>query len=175
MQITVDNSLKREQRILSIVAFAALLFVFATFSFENIKDFNYTTSKGQNKLERLANNQQIFTFSACGGIDYRIALFHFFTFFIFLSILKTRKFLLSSFLTFFYAVVFIYGLSAKFKAARLGGEEFSPRVDFFDQVFRAAGSFDYIISFFILILLFWQISILLRILIKTLQRKSELP
>lgn len=153
----------------------AFLFIFATFSFEHIKDYNYAVSKEQNKLKTLANNQQVISFAACGGVDYRIAPFHFFTFFIFLAILKARNFLLSSLLTFSYAFVFVYGLSAKFRAARLGGDEFSPRVDFFDQVFRAAGASDYIIAFFISILLFWQISILLRILIKTLQRKSKLP
>ena len=170
-----ENTLKREKRILSIIAFAGFLFVFTTFSFEHIADYNYAVSKEQNKLESLSNNQQVLSFSACGGVDYRIAPFHFFTLFIFLSILKSRKFLLSSFLTLFYAVIFIYGLSAKFKGARLGGEKFSPHVDFLDQVFRAAGISDYIIAFFISGLLFWQISILLRMLIKTLQRKTELP
>ncbi|MCY7348939.1 MAG: hypothetical protein LH614_22340 [Pyrinomonadaceae bacterium] len=82
---------------------------------------------------------------------------------------------MSSFLTIFYAVVFIYGLSARYNGARLGGEEFSPQVDFFDQVYRAAGGLDYIAVFFISVLLFWQISILLRMLVKTLQRKPELP
>ena len=100
---------------------------------------------------------------------------HFLTLFIFISLLKTKRFLLSSFLTIFYAIVFIYGLSARFNGRRLGGEEFSPKVDFLKQLYIEANSFDYLAALFISILLFWQISILLRMLIKTLQRKTELP
>ena len=71
--------------------------------------------------------------------------------------------------------MFIYGISARFNGSRLGGEEFSPKVDFLDQIYFEANSFDYLAAVLISILLFWQISILLRILIKTLQGKSELP
>jgi len=38
-----------------------------------------------------------------------------------------------------------------------------------------ADTFDYLAAVFISILLFWQISILLRIFIKILQRKKQLP
>ncbi len=115
------------------------------------------------------------SFAACGGIDYRVPLLHCLTFFIFVALLKTKRFILPSFLTIFYAVVFIYGLSARYDGSRLGGEEFSPKVDFLDKVYRAATDFDYLAALFISILLFWQISILLRMLIKTSQRKTELP
>jgi hypothetical protein len=102
-------------------------------------------------------------------------LFHFLTLFIFIAVRKTKRFLLSLFLTVFYAFLFIYGLSARYNAGRLGGEEFSPKVAFLDQVYRGADNIDCIAAVFISILLFWQISILLRMLIKTLQRITELP
>lgn len=102
-------------------------------------------------------------------------LLHFLTLFIFLTLLKTKKFLLPLFLTVFYVPVFIYGLSASYYESLLGGEEFSPKVDFFTRVYCAADGSDYLAALFISILLFWQISILLRVLIKTLQRKTELP
>jgi len=57
----------------------------------------------------------------------------------------------------------------------LGGEEILPKVDFLEQVYQTSDSFDYLAAFFIAILLFWQISILLRMLIKTLHGKNELP
>jgi hypothetical protein len=107
--------------------------------------------------------------------NYTLPGLHFFTLFIFLALLKTKRFLLSSLLTAFYAVVFIYALSLRYDGARLGGEEFSPKVDFLDKVYRAATDYDYIAAIFISILLFWQISILLRMLIKTLQKENVLP
>jgi len=166
---------KREHKFLLIVAFTAFVFALSIFSLQGIKDYNNAISKEQNELERLANNEPIISFSACGGMDYRVPFFHFLTFFILVALLKTKRFLLPSFLTVFYAIIFIYGLSARYDGSRLGGEEFSPKVDFLDKVYRAATNFDYVAAFFISTLLFWQISILLRILIKTLQRKTELP
>ena len=50
------------------IAFAAFLFVFTTFSIEHIADYNYAISKEQSNLEKLANNQQVLTFAACGGV-----------------------------------------------------------------------------------------------------------
>jgi hypothetical protein len=44
-----------------------------------------------------------------------------------------------------------------------------------EQIRFVAHNYDYLAFSFALILLFWQISILLRMLIKTLQRKTELP
>ncbi len=165
---------KREHKFLLIVAFTSFVFASSIFSLQGIKDYNDAISKEQNKLEQLANNEPILSFSACGGMDYRIPFLHFLTLFIFVALLKTKRFLLSSFLTFFYAVVFIYGLSARYNGGRLG-EEFSPKVDFLDQVHRAATDFDYLAALFISILHLWQISILLRMLIKTSQRKTALP
>jgi len=166
---------KREHKLLSLVAFTSFVFALSIISLQGIKDYNDAISKEQNKFERLANNEPILSFSACGGMDYRVPFLHFLTLFIFVALLKTKRVILSSFLTIFYAVVFIYGLSARYDGSRLGGEEFSPKVDFFDKVYRAATDFDYLAALFISILLFWQISILLRMLIKTLQRKIELP
>jgi hypothetical protein len=115
------------------------------------------------------------SFAACGGMNFSIPLLHFLTLFIFTALYRTRRFILSIFLTIFYAGIFIYGLFLRYNGARLGGEEFSPQVDFLDKIYHAATDFDYVFAAFISILLFWQISILLRMLIKTTQRKTELP
>ncbi len=157
-----------------IVAFVAFIFVASAFCYGIIEDYNYFVYDQQQRLESLANYNQEGGFSGSGS-TVAIPLLHFLTLFIFIALLKTKKFLLSSFLTIFYAVVFIYGLSASYNASQLGGEEFSPKVAFLDQVYRGADNFDYFAAVFISILLFWQISILLRMLIKTLQRKNELP
>lgn len=158
---------KREHKLLLTVAFTSFVFVLIIFSLQQIKDYNDAVSKEQSELERISNNKPVISFAACGAIDYRIPLLHFFTRFIFIALLKTKRYLLPLFLTVFYAVVFVYGLSMRYDGARLGGEEFSPKVEFLDKVYRAATDYDYLAAFFISILLFWQISILLRMLIKT--------
>jgi hypothetical protein len=48
-------------------------------------------------------------------------------------------------------------------------------IGFIKQIGFVADEYDYLAFSFALTLLFWQISILLRMLIKTLQRKTELP
>ncbi len=171
----VNNYISRkEHKLLLIVAFITFAFIASAFCYGIIVDYNYFVYDQQQRLESLANYNQAGGFSGSGPTA-GIPLLHFSTLFIFIALLKTKKFLLSSILTFFYAVVFIYGLSARYNASRLGGEEFSPKVAFLDQIYRGADNFDYITAVFISILLFWQISILLRMLIKTLQRKTELP
>ncbi len=165
---------KKEHRLLLIVAFLAFVFVASTFCWDIIRDYNYFVSKEQQSLEHLANYNRVGGISGSSQITV-MPLLHFLTLFIFLALLKTKKFLLPLFLTVFYATVFIYGLSASYYESLLGGEEFSPKVDFFTRVYRVADGSDYLAAFFISILLFWQISILLRMLIKTLQRKTELP
>lgn len=149
---------KKEHKLLLIVAFTALVFVLSIFTSELIRIHNLSNSP----------------FSGSIGANTMPGL-HFLTFFIFIALFKTKRFLLSSFLTIFYANVFIYGLSARYYAKLLGGEEFSPKVDFFDRLYREANSFDYLAAFFISILLFWQILILLRMLVKTLQKEKALP
>ncbi|MBA3334382.1 MAG: hypothetical protein H0T08_02105 [Acidobacteria bacterium] len=151
---------KTEHKLLLTVAFTAFIFVLTIITLQVVVSYNYSVS----------NNR----FSGTND-TIKIPLFHFLTLFIFIALLKTKRFLLPLFLTVFYAFVFIYGLSVRYNAGRVGGEEFSPKVAFLDQVYRGADNFDYIAAVFISILLFWQISILLRMLIKTLQRKTELP
>jgi hypothetical protein len=165
---------QKEHKSLLIIAFISFIFVALTFCYGIIKDYNYSVYKQHQKLGHLASYNRE---GGISGSSPRLIMpaLHLLTLFIFIALLKTRRFLLSSFLTVFYAIVFIYGLSALYNGSRLGGEEFSPKVDFFDQVYFAANGFDYLAAFFISILLFWQISILLRMLIKTLQRKPKLP
>ncbi len=151
---------KIEHKLLLSIAFMAFIFVLTIITLQVVVSYNQSASN-----------------SGFSGTNDTITmpLFHFLTLFIFIALLKTKRFLLSLFLTVFYALVFICGLSVRFNAGRVGGEEFSPKVSFLNQVYRGADNFDYIAAVFISILLFWQISVLLRMLIKTLQKKTELP
>lgn len=165
---------KTENILLLIFAFLVFGFVLSVFTSQVISSYNYSISEEQSELKSQADGKPHPRFSGFNGPNVIPGL-HLLTLFIFIALLKTKKFLLSSFLTVFYAIVFIYGLSARFNGRRLGGEEFSPKVDFLKQLYLEADSFDYLVFLFVSILLFWQFSILLRMLIKTLQRKNVLP
>ena len=155
---------KSEHFALLTVAFIAFIIVLSIFAWQASAAYDNFFAERASRIR----------FSGSAN-EFQTPPFHLLTLFIFVAILKTKRFLLSAFLTVLYAVVFIYGLSAGYDGGRLGGEEFSPKVDFLDKVYRAAFDFDYVAALFISILLFWQISILLRMLIKTLQKERALP
>lgn len=165
---------KREHKLLTAFAFVVFGFVLLFISLSIIQDYNYSVSETQKELMSQANAQSNIKFSGGNGLTF-FPLFHLLTFFIFVAVFKTKRFLLPLLLTILYTFLFIYGLSARFKGSQLGGEEFSPKVDLHRQLYYAADGYDYFAALFILILLFWQISILLRMLIKTSQRKNILP
>lgn len=114
-----------------------------------------------------------FRFSGSGNIS-QTPQFHFFSLFIFIALLTTKRFLLSSFLTVFYAFIFIYGLFVRAEYSSFDSDTFL-NSSFIERFYIVAHDFDFLAAFFISILLFWQISILLRMLIKTSQKESVLP
>jgi uncharacterized membrane protein SpoIIM required for sporulation len=102
---------KKEHKLLLIVAFTSFIYVALTFCYGITKDYNYSVYKQHQRLEHLASYNRE---GGISGSSPRLVMpaLHFLTLFIFIALLKTRRFLLSSFLTVFYAIVFIYGLSA---------------------------------------------------------------
>ena len=146
---------QKEHLTLLIFAFVAFVFVLSGFASEFIKSHNTSGS--------------LFPYYP----TYPAGL-HFLTFFIFLALLKTKRFLLSSFLTNFYACIFVYSLFMRTKYSGFDSDSFL-NSSLFEQFCLVTRDFDYLAAFFISILLFWQISILLRMLIKTLQKENVLP
>ncbi len=161
---------KKEHRWLSFIAFVAFLFFSICFITQEIKTYNISVAENQQRLEREANGSS----SSLQNNDNPVTELHFLTFIIFLSLLKTRRFIIPFSLTIFYAVTLIYSLPANFDAKWLGGEEFPSRLSFFRKLFIEANIYDYSAFGFILILLIWQISILFRI-FKNQKSKNILP
>jgi hypothetical protein len=89
-------------------------------------------------------------------------------------LLKTKRFLLPFFLTLLYASIFIYGLFVRATYSGFDSDSFLDS-SLIERINLVVLDFDILAAFFISILLFWQISILLRMLIKTLQKESVLP
>ncbi|MBA4121053.1 MAG: hypothetical protein H0X72_01135 [Acidobacteria bacterium] len=161
---------KNEHKLLLIVSFIAFLFVLSIFTLQVIKDYNYSVSEKQQEIKNQVSGKPSPRFSSSAG-GHTIPGLHFLTLFIFLALLKTKKFLLSSLLTVFYVFCIIYGLWLNISQF----DEHITKVSFVEQLSLVANTFDYLGFFLASVLLFWQISILLRMLIKTLQRKIELP
>lgn len=163
----------REHKALLIVAFLAFIFVLSVFTAQIAGDYNDLVSETQKNLnEQFGGNRNI-RFSNCSPAI-RMGAFHFLTFFIFVSLLKTKRFLLSSFSTLLYAFIFIYGLFVRVRYSGFDSDSFL-NSSLIEQFYLVARDFDFPAAFFISTLFFWQISILLRMLIKTSQRENVLP
>lgn len=164
---------KREHKFLWIFALIWFAFVLVNFAYETTKSYNYSIYMQQLELVSQANNKIDPRFS--GSAPYTIPGLHILSAFVFVSLLKSKRYVISSILTLFYFLIFLYGIVVRFDGMRLGGEEFSPQFSYFHKLYYGASDFDFLFTFVISILLFWQFSILLRILIKNTQRKNVLP
>lgn len=142
----------KELRLIQVVAFIWVILVVSNFCSEVINTYNDAVSEQQKELATQAGSNVI-RFSGCFPCC-SMPGFHFVSIFIFIALIKPKRFITSLLLTFSYLSMEFY---------------------FIHKIYYCFGNFDVLASVFILVLLFWQISILFRILIKSLQRKSELP
>ncbi len=161
---------KRERTALLLFTFAIVIFILSGFITEGNVRYNSSVAEIWRNIEYQNSVYPCPSFSS-NYVNYTIPDFHLLIVFIFASLLKTKRFLLPFLLTIIYAASLIYSIPARFDARRLGGEEFSPYVNVFNKLYFEANYFDYTATFFILILLFWQLSILFRIFNKIRQNK----
>ena len=94
-------------------------------------------------------------------------------FFAFLSVFLAKKFYVAFLLIISSFLMFVYWFFQTRNAIYYN--EGAALVEGLDTVFYKASGFDLTVLFLVTILLFWQISVHLRILIKTLQGKPKLP
>ena len=165
-----------EHRILIFIAFAA--FAFSIFSFVSynteaeIKRSEYFRQQEENRIQ----NKPVFSGPYCYPDRHPQFLFTIILLvgLTFLSICLAKTYLFS----FFFKVVSISRFIYQFFETRNDFDYDQLRIlSGVNQIFHYAGKFDpnLAVNFLLLILLFWQISILLRMLIKTSQRKNVLP
>lgn len=118
-------------------------------------------------------SQTQFEFSDC-SIRFSFPFAYLLSICIVAALFFAKRFLLSSLLTFAYALLGVYIIYFRFETfaeSRFGEMSFG----FLEQLDFVVFHYDYINFTLTFILLFWQISILLRMLIKTLQRNDKLP
>ena len=167
---------KKEHKLLLAIAFAA--FAFSIFSFVSynveaeIKRSEYFRQQEENRIQ----NKPVFSGPYCYPDRHPQFLFSIVLLIgvTFLSFCFAKLYLFSFFFTIASISRFIYQFfetGNEFLYDQLG------ILSGINRIFHYAGEFDPNIAviFLLLILLFWQISILLRMLIKTSQRKNVLP
>ncbi len=166
---------REEHKFLLIVAFLTFVFAFASFTFSLIEIHNTFVAEEQKDLQRQANNVilGIYTFVRAPIAPFLTLAETLLSVFTFLSLLKARKFLSSSFFIILSFLIFIFWFVDTRNS--IPSLEVPSSVKGCDKILSDANSLDFIVLSLVSILLFWQISILLRMLIKTLQRKTELP
>lgn len=144
---------RKEHILLTLFVFIAFGFVLSVFTLQVAQIYNHTVYEQQQELRTQANSNTDFSF-AFYPFHRVIGGFHFLTFFIFIAMLTTKRYFLSSFLTLLYAIFFIYGLTFRYFGSWSSSQEFSPNVSFLKTLYGEANSFDYIAALFISILLF---------------------
>lgn len=169
---TNNHISKKEFKLLLVVSFITSVIAFSNFTFQVIEKYYDSVSEQQTELRKQANNEPtfgIYSFERASSIPF----LNFLSFFIFIILYKSKRFLVSSLLTLLIFIPLAYEFYRGFRFILFYNP--LPERSFSELLFLFANRFDYFVFLFVSILLFWQISILLRMLIKTLQRKAELP
>jgi Zn-dependent protease with chaperone function len=165
---------KIEHKLLLIVALAALIFSIAGSAAYAKKDSDERDEYDRIQAENIVNNEPVFSGAYCHPDKHPQFLFSIILLLglTFCSLCFAKKYLLSSSLTFASVLMFVYWF---INTQKLLSDNESPTIKGLDRLFYKAGDFDIVVCSLVSILLFWQISILLRMLVKTLQTKNELP
>jgi hypothetical protein len=173
--MTANNSIStKEHKLLLSITFAAFIFSFAGSISYSIKADLKRSEYFRQQEENRAQNKLSFSGPYCSPDRHpkllsSIILLVGATFF---SLCVTKRYLLSFLFTIASLTRFTYWFV---DTKRQFSDDISGFVKGIDRFFYNAGAFDLAVLLLISIIFFWQISILLRMLIKTLQRKPELP
>ena len=164
---------------LLIFAFIVFALAFSNLTSRIIESYNNSVSEAQEELKEKANyirNSEVsFGIYSLYGTDPRPfynLLINLLSLFTFLALCKTKKFILPSFFT---ALSFLIFLTWFISFNRTINNNETQPPNTLERLLILGAIFDYVVFFSVSILLFWQISILLRMLVKTLQKDEALP
>lgn len=160
---------RKEHKLLLIVAFVTFILALSSFVSFSIDIYNNQVQITQSELKEKANKTYIewgfIHFDSCKNSDNRSlfrTLLVFLTFFGFLALLKPDKFLLTTIIAFLSFSIVIYWIIRTDEAIKMG----ELCVQEMPHLMKIATYYDYSTFLSISTLLFWQISILLRMLNK---------
>jgi hypothetical protein len=162
---------EKEHKILLTMALTTLIMAVVSFVSFTIEDYNREVKIQQADLVMEANDG--LSFSKDYGTDYRP--FHrlqltFLTLFIFLGLLRAKQFLFSIFFTLLSVFIFAMWFFRTNKAIELNKLYMAET----PYLLRIATYYDYSVFLLILILLCWQLSIFIRMLLRSQQKGVEL-
>jgi hypothetical protein len=165
---------KREHKLLLVVSFAAFVFSIAGFLTYNIKADLAKSEYFREQEINEAENKPVLAGPYCFPDKHPQFLFSIILLAgsTFISLYFTQRYLLPFLFTIASLTMFGYWFFDTREALFYAESDFIKGVDRF---FYNAGDFDLAVFFLSSILLFWQISILLRMLIKTTQKENGLP
>lgn len=126
-----------------------------------IISYNGLVEQSQKILQSNAGDQKVILFSG-HGYYFTVGGFNLITFFIFLSLIRPRRYIASTFFIFSYAAMYTYAIHS-----RLDGEGAYGGKDFFTdkwyELYIKTDLFDYMIAVIIITFITWQLSIIWRI------------
>lgn len=165
---------KTEHKLLLVVAFAALIFSIVGSAAYAKKDFDERQEYYRIQAEKIARNEPTFSGAYCFPDKHPQFLFKIILILglTFSSLCLVKSYLPSFLLTIVSFSMYVYWF---FDTKRLLASNEWTNVQGLERIFYRAGNFDFAVFSLVSILLFWQISILLRMLIKTLQKERALP
>ena len=169
-----DYISNKERKLLLTVAFTALIFSIAGSVTYNIKDYYERNAYYELQAEKISKNEPTFSGAYCFPDKHPQFLFSIILLLCltFSSLCIAKRYLLSCLMTIASFSMFVYWFNDTQKALFYNKTAI---VKGLDRFFYKAGEFDAAVCFLLSILLFWQISILFRMLIKTLQKERTLP
>lgn len=170
MKAENHTSLKEHKTLLGVVLLWTVI-VILCFCSEVITNYNESVAAQQKELAILAGVKPGPSFSI-SAIYKPILEIHLLSFLIFTTLLK-KRFFISLLTTFCYFIFLVKALINRFN--NFVNEDFWARTDFLSKIDIAASGLDLFAFVFLLTIFFWQSSILLRMLIKTIKRKNILP
>lgn len=168
---------QKEHKFLLGFVFIWVVFILSVFCWEAVTDYNDAVFSQQVELAELKGIITKNSF-AVDAVPKTFLSIHFISVFILILTAVSKRIFFSTIITIFYFCALIYAVVSrhdKFFNSFFGDEDYSANVSLFRKFDVAANDVDVLAVLFISILLFWQISILLRMLINKSQRKNELP
>ena len=97
---------KKEHKLLLVIAFITFIIAFSNLTYQGIEKYNSFISEGQIELKKQANNEPIFrmySFERASSIPF----LNFLSLFIFLTLYKSKRFIISSLLTLLIFIPFV--------------------------------------------------------------------
>lgn len=169
---------EKERKLLLTLAFLCFLFSIFNFSGCLINKYNSYVSEKQSDMEAQANDDVHFAIYSFERPPLN-PLFSFVNIFLlsfaFINLYKSKRFLLSSFFTSISFYFFIYLIIDTRRLIGAEEEDSTLPLTNLDRIIYKASYLEFACYLTVSILLFWQISILLRMLIRNSQRKNVLP